>query len=178
MGCSRANLLRGFPRLPSEYQLEQKHYFSARPLDTSDTLDTRLGNSSINLSIGDFPKPLSCPSKVSTLALTPRQPCNSATAASAAGPIGPGFLPVSHAKTRLGHSQPRICRALGISRSAVRFEPQARVDESALTGSIFGLAGQYGRYGNRRVHAVLESRGWKVSHGRVTRICLTGFNST
>ncbi len=77
---------------------------------------------------------------------------------------------MSHAQARLGHSQRRICRALGISRSAVRYEPQPRVDESALTGSIVGLAGQYGRYGYRRVHALLESQGWQVSHGRVMRI--------
>ena len=44
------------------------------------------------------------------------------------------------------------------------------MDESALTGSIIGLAGQYGRYGYRRVHALLESQGWQVSHGRVMRI--------
>ena len=62
---------------------------------------------------------------------------------------------VSHAKDRLGHSERRICRALGISRSAVRYEPHPRVDESALTGSIVGLAGQYGRYGYRRVHALI-----------------------
>ncbi|MBW2543376.1 MAG: hypothetical protein JRF15_14920 [Deltaproteobacteria bacterium] len=47
---------------------------------------------------------------------------------------------MSHLQARLGHSQRRICRALGISRSAVRYEPQPRVDELALTGSIVGLA--------------------------------------
>jgi transposase InsO family protein len=73
-------------------------------------------------------------------------------------------------KCRLGHSERRICRALGISRSAVRYEPRPREDESALTGSIVGLAGQYGRYGYRRVHALLEPQGWQVSHGRVMRI--------
>jgi hypothetical protein len=44
-------------------------YLSVQPgswLDTSDTLDSRSGNSSINLSIEDFPKPLSCLSKVSS----------------------------------------------------------------------------------------------------------------
>jgi transposase InsO family protein len=59
---------------------------------------------------------------------------------------------VSHVQARLGHSERRICRALGISRSAVRYEPQPRADESVLTGSIVTLAGQYGRYGYRRVH--------------------------
>ncbi len=77
---------------------------------------------------------------------------------------------MSHVHSRLGHSQRRICRALGISRNSVRYEPQPRADESALTGSIVRLAGQYGRYGYRRVHALLEAQGWEVSHGRVARI--------
>ena len=39
-----------------------------------------------------------------------------------------------------------------------------------LSRSIFRLAGQYGRYGYRRVHALLKSKGWQVSHGRVMRL--------
>ena len=69
-----------------------------------------------------------------------------------------------------GYSERRICGALGISRNSVRYEPQPRADEAALTGSIIRLAGQYGRYGYRRVHAMLQSQGWSVSHGRVLRI--------
>ena len=38
-----------------------------------------------------------------------------------------------------------------------------------LTGAIVRLAGQYGRYGYRRVHALLGSQGWQVSHGRGMR---------
>jgi putative transposase len=73
-------------------------------------------------------------------------------------------------KSSLGHSERRVCRALGISRSAVRYAPQPREDEAELTGSIVKLAGQYGRYGYRRVHGLLQNRGWSVSHGRVMRI--------
>lgn len=51
----------------------------------------------------------------------------------------------------LGYSERRICRALGISRNSVRYEPQPRPDEAALTSSIVRLAGQYGRYGYRRI---------------------------
>ena len=34
---------------------------------------------------------------------------------------------------------------------------------------IVGLAGQYGHYGYRRVHALLQAQGWQVSHGRMMR---------
>ena len=37
--------------------------------------------------------------------------------------------------------------ALGMSRSSVRYTPQPRDDEAALTRSMVGLAAQYGRYG-------------------------------
>ena len=63
-----------------------------------------------------------------------------------------------------------MCRALGVSRSFVRYTPQPRSDESLLTRSIVRLAGQYGRYGYRRVHALLKSEGWQVSHGWVMRL--------
>jgi len=52
----------------------------------------------------------------------------------------------------------------------VRYEPQPRPDEAALTGSVVRLAGRYGRYEYRRIHALLQAEGWSVSHGRVMRI--------
>jgi putative transposase len=73
-------------------------------------------------------------------------------------------------RSRLGISERRACRGLGVTRSSVRYEPQPRPDESALTAAIVRLAGQYGRYGYRRVHALLEEEGWRLSHGRVMRI--------
>lgn len=77
---------------------------------------------------------------------------------------------MAHVKAKSSHSERRICRALGISRNSVRYTPQPRADEAALTGSVVQLAGQYGRYGYRRVHALLKSQGWDVSHGRVMHI--------
>jgi len=70
----------------------------------------------------------------------------------------------------LGFSERRICRALGISRNVVRYVPQPREDEAALTADILRFAGQYGRYGYRRVHAQLQSEGWAISHGRIMRL--------
>ena len=72
--------------------------------------------------------------------------------------------------TRLGHTERRICRALGIRRSSVRYVSQPREDESALTTALTRLASQYGRYGYRRIHALLRAEGWQVSHSRVWRI--------
>jgi hypothetical protein len=50
----------------------------------------QIGKLFYNRSIANFPKPLSCPSKVSSQAPPPRQPRNSATATSAVDPISPG----------------------------------------------------------------------------------------
>lgn len=35
----------------------------------------------------------------------------------------------------------------GVARSSIRYVPQPRADESALTAAITRLASQYGRYG-------------------------------
>jgi transposase InsO family protein len=43
-------------------------------------------------------------------------------------------------------------------------------DEQALTEDTVALAGQYGRYGYRRVAALLHAAGWSVNHKRVERI--------
>lgn len=43
-------------------------------------------------------------------------------------------------------------------------------DEDALTPAIIELAGKYGRYGYRRVTALLQPDGWHVNHKRLARI--------
>ena len=45
-----------------------------------------------------------------------------------------------------------------------------REDESVLTKAIIDLATEYGRYGYRRVTALLHRQGWQVNHKRVERI--------
>jgi len=45
-----------------------------------------------------------------------------------------------------------------------------REDESMLTTAIIDLASEYGRYGYRRVTALLIRQGWQVNHKRVERI--------
>ena len=43
-------------------------------------------------------------------------------------------------------------------------------DEAALTATIIRLATRYGRYGYKRITALLRVEGWRVNHKRVERI--------
>lgn len=48
--------------------------------------------------------------------------------------------------------------------------PQGRADEAALTADVIALATRYGRYGYRRITALLQASGWAVNVKRVERI--------
>ncbi len=67
-------------------------------------------------------------------------------------------------------SERRVCRALAQPRSTQRYQGQRADEEELLTERIIALAGQYGRYGYRRITALLHSEGWRVNHKRVERI--------
>jgi putative transposase len=77
---------------------------------------------------------------------------------------------VDHVRAELGLSERRICRALGQHRSTQRRIPTSPDDEAALTADIIALALQHGRYGYRRITALLRDAGWKVNRKRVERI--------
>ena len=70
----------------------------------------------------------------------------------------------------LAVSERRVCRVLGQYRSTQRKVPRRADDEEALTEDIVALARQYGRYGYRRVTALLRDAGWTVNRKRVERI--------
>jgi putative transposase len=67
-------------------------------------------------------------------------------------------------------SERRACRALGQHRSTQRKVPRGRDDEEALTADLIELARQYGRYGYRKISALLRAAGWLVNDKRVERI--------
>ena len=67
-------------------------------------------------------------------------------------------------------SERRACQVLGQHRSTQRKKPRTRDDEAALTADIIELAKTYGRYGYRRITALLRSAGWAVNAKRVQRI--------
>jgi putative transposase len=55
-------------------------------------------------------------------------------------------------------------------RGTQRYLRIQRTDEDALTRDIITLASEYGRYGYRRITALLRTRGWHVGKDRVQRI--------
>jgi putative transposase len=73
-------------------------------------------------------------------------------------------------RSRHRYSERRVCRALGITRSSIRYLPQPRSDEGPLRASILRLASQYGRYGYRQITGLLWQEGWDISRSRVERI--------
>jgi putative transposase len=71
---------------------------------------------------------------------------------------------------KLGVSERRACKVLHQARSTQRRILSPPPDEQQLTGDIIALATRYGRYGYRRITAMLKHSGWKVNHKRVERI--------
>ncbi len=67
-------------------------------------------------------------------------------------------------------SERHACRLLGQWRGTQRYVGIRRDDEDALTRAIIELASQYGRYGYRRITALLRQAGWHVGKDRVQRI--------
>jgi len=67
-------------------------------------------------------------------------------------------------------SERRACQVLGQSRSTQRHRALPPSDEPRLVTRIVQLASTYGRYGYRRITALLRREGWRVNHKRVERI--------
>ena len=67
-------------------------------------------------------------------------------------------------------SERRACRVLNQHRPTQRRTLKSLDDEESLTRDIIKLAVQFGRYGYRRITALLRDQGWQVNHKRVERI--------
>jgi putative transposase len=77
---------------------------------------------------------------------------------------------VEHAREKYEVSERHACRLLGQWRRTQRYAAIHRIDEAALTRAIVELASEYGRYGYRRITALLQRDGWQVGKDRVQRI--------
>jgi putative transposase len=67
-------------------------------------------------------------------------------------------------------SERRACRVLRQPRSTQRHRPHVPSDEPRLVRRMVELARQYGRYGYRRITALLRREGFVVNHKRVERL--------
>jgi len=82
-------------------------------------------------------------------------------------------LAVEQVRDALGRdvvSERRECRVLGQARSTQRRERYSPDEERRLLGRMVELATEYGRYGYRRIGAMLSGEGWQVNHKRVERL--------
>lgn len=70
----------------------------------------------------------------------------------------------------LNVSERRVCRVLGQPRFTQRYNKRIADNEEIITTRILTLDSQYGRYGYRRITAILRHEGWQVNHKRVERI--------
>ena len=77
---------------------------------------------------------------------------------------------MEHVREKLSVSERRACRVLGQARSTQRRSAQVPDDEARLVARVTELASEYGRYGYRRITALLEREGWRVNHKGVERI--------
>src|SRR5215208_6591463 len=77
---------------------------------------------------------------------------------------------VEHIRSVLTISERRACRALGQHRSTQRKAPRGKEDEEQLRADLIELARKYGRYGYRKISALLRDAGWLVNDKRVERI--------
>ncbi|MFG6512126.1 IS3 family transposase [Sulfitobacter sp. M23905] len=77
---------------------------------------------------------------------------------------------INHVRHKLRVSERWACRVLKQHRSTQRKLPKGRADEKRLVADMIELARQYGRYGYRRIAALLRDAGWQVNDKRVERL--------
>nr|WP_319947754.1 IS3 family transposase [uncultured Shimia sp.] len=77
---------------------------------------------------------------------------------------------IEHIRSQFKVSERRVCRVLGQHRSTQRRLPCVRADEERLVADMIELTRQYGRYGYRRVAALLRDAGWQINDKRVERL--------
>jgi len=67
-------------------------------------------------------------------------------------------------------SERRACQVLGQCRVTQRYASHVAGEEEKLVARIIELATQYGRYGYRRITALLKQEEWQVNHKKIERI--------
>jgi hypothetical protein len=76
---------------------------------------------------------------------------------------------VTHA-TRRGISQRRACTLMKVSRSALNYSSKRTARDAPVIARMREIAGQYPRYGYRRIRIFLGREGYAMSNGRMERL--------
>lgn len=77
---------------------------------------------------------------------------------------------MAHVRQTLGVAERRACRVLSQPRSTQRYRARVPDDEAELVHRMTELATEYGRYGYRRITALLRREGWHVNPKRIERL--------
>ncbi|MEL6565246.1 MAG: IS3 family transposase [Pseudomonadota bacterium] len=77
---------------------------------------------------------------------------------------------IDRVRAELNISERPACRVLRQHRSTQRKVSAGRPDEERLVADMIELTRQYGRYGYRRIAALLRDAGWHVNDKRVERL--------
>lgn len=77
---------------------------------------------------------------------------------------------MEHVRATLGASERRVCRVLGQARATQRHEQKPDDFEERVRERVVANAERFGRYGYRRVLALVRAEGLPVNHKRVERI--------
>ena len=75
-----------------------------------------------------------------------------------------------HTRQKIGTSERRTCGTIGVPRSTQRYKARQQDDDDSLRLALIRLAKQYGRYGYRKIAALLRVEGWKINHKKVERL--------
>jgi len=67
-------------------------------------------------------------------------------------------------------SERRACKVLAVPRNTCRYNPRAPDDGPVLIDRMVQLATRYGRYGYRKITALLKHEGWEVNRKRIERL--------
>ena len=76
---------------------------------------------------------------------------------------------IRHYQTAFGLSERRTCRAMGFGRASHRYRSR-RDPAVALRMRPKELAEARVRYGYRRLHVLLQQKGWHLNHKRTYRL--------
>ena len=75
-----------------------------------------------------------------------------------------------HVRQRLATTQRRTCKVIGLARSTHLYKAVSKDRDDLLRLALIRLAKKYGRYGYRKIAALLRIEGWPVNYKKVERL--------